>query len=363
MNQPQPLPHLQSLSPYHVAEAAAPSGKLIRLSFNEGALGISPSALAAYQNATGTLQRYPDLNYTALRQAIAADAGLEADRIVCGAGSDELLGHLARGYATAGDEVIYSQYGFSMYGIVTKLTGATPVVVPEKNFTLDAAALLAAVTPRTKLIFIANPNNPTGSYGSKDVIHKLHTALPPGVLLVLDAAYAEFMTVPDYSDGLELATQYPNIVVARTFSKIHALGGLRIGWCYGSPTVANTLNSLRNPFNIAAPAAAAAIASLGDKDFLRRSREHNAEWRDWLMAQLLEIGGFDPHPSVANFILVGLGSAERASTLLRFLAERRIQVRGMGGYKLPDHVRITIGTADEMRELAAALQAFRVQEQ
>ena len=362
MNQPQPLPHLQSLSPYHVAEAAASPGKLIRLSFNEGALGISPLALAAYQNAAGTLQRYPDLNYTALRQAIAADAGLEADRIVCGAGSDELLGHLARGYATAGDEVIYSQYGFSMYGIVTKLTGATPVVIPERNFTLDTEALLAAVTPRTRLIFIANPNNPTGSYISKDVIHRLHAALPSSVLLVLDSAYAEFMTVPDYSDGLELATHYPNVVVLRTFSKIHALGGLRIGWSYGSPSVANTLNSLRNPFNIAAPAAAAAIASLGDKDFLRRSREHNTEWRDWLMAQLRQIGGFDAHPSVANFILTGVSTAERASALLRFLAERRIQVRGMGGYKLPDHIRITIGTAEEMRELAAVLQAFRTQE-
>lgn len=362
MTQPRPLDHLLGLPAYHVAEAAVASPNLIRLSFNEGAFGPSPLALAAYQNAAANLHRYPDLNYAALRQAIAASNGLEGARIVCGAGSDDLLNLLARGYAHAGDEIIYSQYGFSMYGIVTKLVGATPVVIPENHYTLDIDALIAAVTPRTRIVFVANPNNPTGTYINRDALYRLHAGLPRNVLLVLDCAYAEFMTQADYDDGLALAAREPNVVVARTFSKIHALGGMRIGWSYGSPEVADTLNRLRNPFNIAAPAAAAAIASLGDTAFQQRTRAHNAEWRDWLIAQLLQLGGFDPHPSVTNFVLVGMADPERAKALLAFLAERCIQLRAMGGYKLPDHVRISIGREEEMRALVEALKAFRAQE-
>jgi histidinol-phosphate aminotransferase len=183
MNQPRPLDHLLGLPAYHVAESAVASANLIRLSFNEGAFGPSPLALAAYQNAAANLHRYPDLNYAALRQAIAACNGLEVSRIVCGAGSDDLLNLLARGYAHAGNEIIYSQYGFSMYGIVTKLVGATPVVIPEKNYTLDIDALLAAVTPRTRIVFVANPNNPTGTYINRDALYRLHAGLPRNVLL------------------------------------------------------------------------------------------------------------------------------------------------------------------------------------
>lgn len=362
MTQPRPLDHLQNLPAYHISEAAVPQGNLIRLSFNEGAFGASPVALAAYQNAALNLHRYPDLNYAALRQAIAAHFGLEVGRVVCGAGSDDILNLLARGYAKQGDEIIYSQYGFTMYGIVTKLVGATPVIVPERDYKLDIAALLAAVTLRTRIVFIANPNNPTGSYITKDELAQLHAGLPPSVLLVLDCAYAEYMTVPDYNDGLDMAASMPNVVVTRTFSKIHALGGLRIGWSYGSPEVADTLNRLRNPFNIAAPAAAAAIASLSDAAFQQRNREHNQVWRDWLIAQLQSLGGFDPHPSVTNFVLVGMADAERAKNLLMFLSERCIQLRAMGGYRLPDHVRISIGREEEMRTLVDTLKLFRAQE-
>lgn len=362
MNQPRPLDHLQGLPAYHVSEAAVPPGNLIRLSFNEGAFGPSPVAVAAYQNAAINLHRYPDLNYAALRQAIAAEYKLDSARIVCGAGSDDILNLLARGYARAGDQIIYSQYGFSMYGIVTKLVGATPVVIAEQNYTLDVEALLAAVTPHTRIVFIANPNNPTGSYIDRDTLNRLHAGLPRNVLLVLDCAYAEFMTQADYDDGLELAETMPNVVVTRTFSKIHALGGMRIGWSYGSPDVADTLNRLRNPFNIAAPAAAAAIASLGDHAFQQRTREHNAEWRDKLIAELQQLGGFDPHPSVTNFVLVGMATPARAKALLDFLAARCIQLRAMGGYRLPDHVRISVGRAEEMRTLLEALKTFRAGE-
>lgn len=362
MLQPRPLDHLQDLPAYHVAESAVAPGNLIRLSFNEGAFGPSPLALAAYQNAVGNLHRYPDLNYAALRQALAAHHGLEARRVVCGAGSDDILNLLARGYARAGDEVIYSQYGFAMYGIITKLVGATPVIIPEKDYCLDIDALLAAVTPRTRIVFLANPNNPTGSYINRDALHRLHAGLPRTVLLVLDAAYAEYMTAADYEDGLALAAAMPNVVVTRTFSKIHALGGLRIGWSYGSAEVADTLNRLRNPFNVAAPAAAAALASLGDTAFQKKNREHNAEWRAWLMAQLRALGGLAPCPSVTNFVLVGMATAERAKALSAYLAQNCIQIRSMSGYRLPDHVRISIGREDEMRTLAEALKYFRAHE-
>jgi len=362
MTQPHPLEHLKSLPAYHVSEAAVPCGKLIRLSFNEGAFGPSPLAVAAYQQAAFELHRYPDLHYSALRAALAEAHGLEAGRIVCGAGSDDLLNLLARGYVMAQDEVIYSQYGFTMYHVITKQVGATPVVVPEKNYTLDVDAVLAAVTDKTRLVFIANPNNPTGTYIPAAELRRLHAGLPKRVLLVVDAAYAEYMTAADYEDGLEMAATLPNVVMTRTFSKIHALGGLRIGWCYGAAAIAETLNRLRNPFNIAAPAAAAAIASLRDTAFIQRNRDHNAEWRPWLVDELKSLGGFDPHPSTTNFILVGLGDAVRAKALLDYLAQSCIQVRGMGGYALPDHVRITIGREEELRTLVDALKKFRAQE-
>jgi histidinol-phosphate aminotransferase len=362
MTHPVPLDHLQHL-PAHVTSVANPAaGKLIRLSFNEGAFGPSPLALAAYQAAIGALHRYPDLHYADLRQAIADHYQLDADRVVCGAGSDDLLNLLARGYAQPGDEIIHSQYGFFMFGTVAKLAGAVPVAVPEKNYTVDVTAVLAAVTPATRLIFIANPNNPTGSYIPLAELQRLHAGLPSRVLLVLDGAYAEYMHQPDYADGMALAATMPNVVVTRTFSKMHALGGLRIGWCYGSSAVTATLNRLRNPFNIALPAAAAAIASLGDTAFQQRNREHNTLWRDWLCQQLQGLGGFDPHPSVTNFVLVNVASAERATLLLDYLAAHGIQLRGMSSYRLPDHVRISIGREEEMRTLVEALKSFRAQE-
>ncbi len=362
MTRPSPKAFINDLPTYHVAEAADARPNLIRLSFNEGALGPSPKAVAAYQAAVPMLHRYPEMSYAALRTALAAAHDIEADRIICGAGSDDLLILLARAYAGPGDEIIFSQYGFAMYAVTTKAVGATPVVIPEKNFTLDIDALLAAVTPRTRLVFIANPNNPTGSYVDRDAIRRLHDGLPKAVLLVLDAAYAEYMTVPDYEDGLDLAASEPNVIVTRTFSKIHALGGLRVGWGYGPAHVVDALNRVRNPFNIATPSAQAAIASLADADFLRRSREHNAHWRDWLAAQLRVCDGFTPLPSATNFILVHTGTPERTQALLAALRAAAIQVRAMTGYHLPDHIRITVGREAEMRALLDACKSFCARE-
>ena len=362
MTQPKPKDFVHNLPTYHVAEAADYHNNTVRLSFNEGAFGPSPLAIAAYHAALPTLHRYPEMSYAALRNALAATHHIEADRIICGAGSDDLLILLARAYAGPGDEIIYSQYGFAMYAVTTKAVGAECVVIPEQNFTLDIAALLAAITPRTRIIFLANPNNPTGSYVNRDAIRRLHAALPKTVLLVLDAAYAEYMTVADYEDGLALAAVEPNVIVTRTFSKIHALGGLRVGWGYGPAEVIDALNRLRNPFNIANPSALAAIASLEDHDFQRHSREHNTHWRAWLDAQLREMGGFTPIPSFTNFILVNVGSAQRSQAVLAALRDSAIQVRSMGGYRLPDFIRITIGREEEMRALVEALKSFRAHE-
>jgi histidinol-phosphate aminotransferase len=358
MSQPSPLEHLQGLPSYFVSHIACEADDVIRLSFNEGAFGASPLALAAYQQAAGQLHRYPDLNYTELRQSIAAHYQLDPERVVCGAGSDDLLNLLARGYARAGDEIIHSQYGFSMYGIITKQIGAVPVVVPEKNFSLDIDAVLNAVTPKTRLIFIANPNNPTGTYLPQSEILRLHKNLPRNILLVLDAAYAEYMTQPDYSDGLELAATTPNVVVTHTFSKMHALGGLRVGWAYGSADVVATLNRIRNPFNVTAASVAAAIASLSDHTFQQHNREHNAEWREWLATTLRQMNNLQPYPSVTNFLLLGAGTAERAQRLLSYLAAARIQLRSMAGYQLPAYLRVSIGREDEMRTLAEVLKKF-----
>jgi histidinol-phosphate aminotransferase len=359
---PTPKAFVTSLPAYHVAEAADYHHNTIRLSFNEGAFGPSPKAVAAYQAALPTLHRYPEMSYAALRTALAATYEIEADRIICGAGSDELLILLARAYAGPGDEIIFSQYGFAMYAVATKAVGAECVIIPEQNFTLDVDALLAAVTPRTRVVFIANPNNPTGYYADRDTIRRLHDGLPKAVLLVLDAAYAEYMTAEDYEDGLDLASSEPNVIVTRTFSKIHALGGLRVGWGYGAHHIIDALNRLRNPFNIANPSVLAAIASLGDTAFQRFSRDHNTQWRTWLAEQLRQLDGFTPLPSATNFILVQVGSVERAKHILAALRDSAIQVRSMNGYGLPDYIRITIGRDEEMRKIVAALQSFCARE-
>lgn len=359
MTEPRPNAHILELKPYHAAPSHDGSeDQAIRLSFNEGAFGPSPAARAAYEQALGCVHRYPDLHYLKLRRALADKYGIDMSRLVCGAGSDDLLTLLARAYAGPGDEIIYSQYGFAMYPIAAKSVGAVPVAVAEKDFRTDVDAILAHVTERTRIVFIANPNNPTGSYLSFDEVRRLQAGLPRRVMLVLDAAYAEYVEAADYRDGLELVEEVSNVVVTRTFSKIHALGGLRVGWGYMPVAVAEVLNRTRNPFNIAGPSVCAAIASLGDQAFLDRSRAHNTHWREWLMGQLAVRNDLRVLPSITNFVLVGLGSAELANALLRHLQDCRIQIRPMGGYALPDHVRMTIGREEEMLSLMAALKNF-----
>ncbi len=353
-----PRPGILDISPY-VGGRSRIEGreKAIKLSSNESALGPSPRALAAYSALEGQLYRYPDGGSSALTEAIGAVHGLDPARIVCGAGSDELLQLLARGYAGPGDEVLFTAHGFLVYPIATRAVGATPVVVPERDLTADIDAILARVTPRTRIVFIANPNNPTGTYVSGAELKRLRAGLPAGVLLVIDAAYAEFVTAADYSAGVELVDGGENVVMTRTFSKIYGLAGLRLGWAYCPASVADVLHRIRGPFNVASPAQFAGIEAARDQAHVARARDHNSRWLARL-TDMLHQRGLKVTPSVANFVLVHFpdDAKHNAKAAEAFLNARGIIVRNVTNYGLPHCLRITIGLDHEMEAVADALE-------
>jgi len=356
---PTPRPGILDIAAYQGGEGRIPGmAKPIRLASNESALGPSPAAIAAYKAVAEEMFRYPDGHATAMRQALARHHGISADRIVCGAGSDDLIHLLASAYCGPGDEVLYGRHGFAIYPIAAQTAGATPVAVPEKNLTFDVDATLARVTKKTKLVFIANPNNPTGTFIPRDELARLHKGLPKSVLLVVDSAYAEYVVRNDYDPGLALAGSAPNVVMTRTFSKIYALGGLRLGWCTSGPAVIDVLNRVRNPFNVSAAAIAAGIAALEDVAAVDKARAHNDVWRPWL-ARELEALGLEVVPGVANFVLARFPAPPKdAAAAWDFLRQRGILVRKVGVYHLPEYLRITIGTEAEMRAVIAAVAAF-----
>lgn len=354
---PVSQPGILEISPYVGGESKAPGiARPARLASNENPLGPSPLAIAAYTKAAAELHRYPDGGATELRAAIGRHNGLDPARIVCGAGSDELFALLASAYAGPGDEVMHSWHGFLAFPIVARSVGATPVAVPEKNFRTDIDALLARMGPRTRLIFLANPNNPTGSYLSVDEIERLLSRLPPHVLLVLDAAYGEFVERNDYSAGHELVERFQNVVVTHTFSKIYALAAVRLGWAYCPPAIADVLNRIRQPFNVGVPAMETGIAALEDLAFVARSKAHNEQWRPWLADALSQLG-LTVYPSVTNFLLVSLEPHDAEQARL-FLKARGVLVRQMSSYGLPDCLRITIGTEEEVRAVASGIEAY-----
>jgi histidinol-phosphate aminotransferase len=305
MNNPIPAPKagILQISPYVPGKSAASGGKTYKLSSNESPLGASPAAVKAFAAEASRLALYPDGGATALREAIAGRYGLKAENIVCGAGSDELLQLLGHAYLSPGDEAIYSQHGFMVYPIIIQANGAVARVAAENNFTTDVDEVLRLVSPRTRIVFIANPNNPTGTYLPFDEVKRLHAGLPPGVLLVLDAAYAEFVRRNDYESGIELVSTFGNVVMTRTFSKIHGLAGLRLGWAYCPAHVADVLNRIRGPFNVSAPALAAGAAAITDKSFVEAAATHNETWLSWLAAELAALG-LTVTPSVGNFVLM-----------------------------------------------------------
>jgi histidinol-phosphate aminotransferase len=354
-----PRPGVLDIAPYEGGQSKiAGQDRVIKLSSNEGALGPSPAAVAAFEAASKTLARYPDGGSVALREAIGTCFGLDPARIVCGAGSDELLGLMARGYAGEGDEVLYTEHGFLIYPIAARSVGATPVKVAETNLRTDVDALLARAGNRTRLVYIANPNNPTGSYIGLDELRRLRRGLPDGVILVIDSAYAEFVTAEDYDSGVTLVNENDNVIMTRTFSKIFGLGGLRIGWAYGPAHIVDVLNRLRMPFNVSTAAQAAAIAALADRDHFDRAVALNTGMRARMTAALTAAGLVIP-PSQGNFVLArfpgGVAQAEAADS---FLKSRGIIVRRMGGYGLPDSLRITVGLAEECDAACSALAEF-----
>jgi histidinol-phosphate aminotransferase len=357
---PVPRPGILDIAPYIGGESRAPEGlRPIRLASNESALGPSAKAVAAYRTFAAEIHRYPDGSSAELREALARHHKLDPDRIVCGSGSDELIALLLRGYAGPDSEVLYSAHGFLMYPIGAQAVGATPVAVPERELTADVDGFLSRVNERTRIVFIANPNNPTGTYLSSSELARLHAGLPSHVILAIDAAYAEFVNRNDYEPGVALVGRAENVVMLRTFSKIYALAGLRLGWAYCPPEIADVLNRIRGPFNVGAAALAAGVAAVEDTDALARARAHNDRWLPWFSERLAALG-LPLTPSVGNFVLPRFPDDPRhnADAAFDYLHQRGILVRKMGGYGLPQHLRITIGTGEEMEIVAAALAEF-----
>jgi histidinol-phosphate aminotransferase len=355
----QPRPGIMDMAPYKGGESRlSGQSRVIKLSSNENPLGPSPRAIAAHRALAEQLHRYPDGGAEELRQAIADHHGLPVGQIVCGAGSDELITLLTRGYAGPGDEVLYSQYGFLMYGLAAKSVGATPVAAPERAIATDVDALLALTTARTRLVFLANPNNPTGCLLSEAEVRRLHAGLPGDILLVLDAAYAEYVADASYRDGADLVRANDNVVMLRTFSKIYGLAALRIGWAYCPPAVADVLNRVRNPFNVNAPAQAAALAALADRDHVAAGRAHNERWLPWFCDQLAA-RGHKVLPSAGNFVLANFGWECEAVTA--HLNRNGVIPRPMGPYGLPDYLRITIGLEDELQAVLSALDGYEAE--
>jgi len=348
---PVPKPGILEVKPYIGGEGNAE--KAVRLASNENPLGCSPKAREAYLKVAAGLHRYPDGSVADLRAALAVEYKMDAGRIVCGAGSDELISLIVRAYAGVGDEVVYSEYGFLMYPINAKVAGAKPVAAPEINMRSDVNALLKAVTPKTKVMLLANPNNPTGSYLTKAELRELHSKLPEHVVLVIDAAYAEFVEEKDYEDGRALVDEYANVITLRTFSKIHGLAGLRVGWGYFPAEIAGVINRVRGPFNVSLPAQAAALAALADKEFMLRSAASAKEGRLWLTKEMQELG-VKVYPSAGNFLLAEFGP--KTEEIRCALKDKAIYVRQLGAYNLPHCLRITIGTAEDNKAIAAALK-------
>ena len=359
MAPPKAKPGVLAINPYAGSEAGRGGNDRIVISSNESAFGASWRAMEAYSASSEDVRRYPEIDARSLREALADHHGLDVGRIICGCGSDQIIDLLTLCFAGPGDETLYTEHGFTMYPIATLGVGATPVAVPETDLSADVDAILERVNARTRIVFLANPNNPTGTYLPENELRRLHAGLPEDVLLVLDGAYAEFVVQDDYVAGEALVSEASNVVMTRTFSKIYALASLRVGWAYGPVEIIDVLDRVRPPFNVSAPAIAAAKVALEDIEHTDRSRAHNAEILPWFTQQV-EALGLRVNPSVANFVIVQFDSntLHNAKAAYRFLFERGIVTRRVAGYGLPDWVRMSIGTREEMEEVVATLKAF-----
>lgn len=355
----RPKPGIMDIALYEGGAAhVAGITDAVKLSANENPFGPSEKAREAFQRAVHQLHRYPATDHARLRQAIGEVHSLDPDRIICGTGSDEVLLLLCQAYAGPGDEVIHTRHGFLLYPIAARAVGATPVCVEERDRTVDVDAILAAATERTRIVFVANPNNPTGTMIGEAEVRRLAEGLPDGALLVLDGAYAEY--VEGFDGGAALATERPNVFMTRTFSKIYGLGGLRIGWGYGARSVIDVLNRIRNPFNLSNAQMEAAEAAVRDRDHVDRCRAENARMRGWLAESLAE-KGVPSDTSTANFILARFADEAEAAACDAFLQSHGLIVRRVAGYGLPQCLRITVGDEASCRRVAHAIGLFKAQ--
>ncbi len=356
MTAPTPRPGILDIKPYVPGSSSAPGvEKIYKLSSNESALGASPDAMAAYADGKDELFLYPDGACTKLREKIGETYGLGPERIVCGAGSDELLQLLTKAYAGVGDNIVQSDHGFLVYALAAKSNGCEVRFAPEKNLTCDIDAMLAAVDENTKIMFVANPNNPTGTYIPDSELRRLRENLREDVLLVIDSAYAEYMDVPDYEAGAKVVDENDNTVMTRTFSKIYGLAALRLGWAYCPPAIADVLNRIRGPFNVTAGAQIAGIAALEDQSFVEKNRDFNRTERE-VMTQRLGGLGIECAPAFGNFILFRAPEGD-ADGLQDYLRRGGVVVREMGAYKLGEWLRVSIGPADGNRRFLELMES------
>lgn len=355
-----PRPGILDIKPYKPGATDAPGiANPVKLSSNENPMGSSPMARAAFESASKNLNLYPDGGASRLREAIGEANNLDPNRIVCGTGSDEILQLLGRAYLASGDKVVQSQYGFLVYRLVAMQSDAELVSAAETDFETDVDAVLKAAGEDARIVFLANPNNPTGTFVSKAEIRRLREGLPASTMLVVDEAYAEYVDEPDYETAFDLADEYDNVVVTRTFSKIHGLAGLRLGWAYADASIIDVLNRVRGPFNVNLPAIEAGIAAIKDTDFQQRSADHNRQGLDFMREKLVGIG-LNVTPSVCNFLLVHFPETKGKTAVEAdaFLTSRGLIVRPVAPYGLPNSLRITIGLDGDNRKIVEALAEF-----
>ncbi len=357
-----PRPHLARLSPYQPGGKLEYDGPIAFLASNENPLGPSPAAVEAMAEAARGVHLYPDPTYQALTEAIAAAHAIEAvDRIVVGAGSDEVLDLLIRAYAGPGDEVLHTAHAFAMYRIGALAHGATPVSVPERDLTADVDALLDRAGPATKLVFLADPNNPTGTMVGADAIRRLRAELPAHTLLVVDGAYAECVDPAVYAELLAFARDRDDVAITRTFSKLYGLAAVRLGWGYLPSATAALIQQMRSPFNVTSPADAAGRAAVADRAHLDASVTHLVKARDELRSALTQLDLPTPE-SHGNFVLPRFPSPEAANSAAAHLRARGVLVRVVAGYGLPDRLRISIGTAHDHERLLDGLRGWLARE-
>ena len=357
MDKIKPQPGIDKIELYQGGAAYVDGvSNIVKLSSNENPNGPSEAAIDAFRKISHELHLYPSSDHSSLRRAIAAQFELEADNIICGTGSDEIINMICQAYAGPGDEVIHTEHGFAMYRISALAAGASPVEVKERNRITDVDAILAACTDRTRLVFIANPNNPTGTMIDEGKVTRLADGLPNHVLLVLDGAYAEY--IEGFDGGASLVENRTNVIMTRTFSKLYGLGGLRVGWGYGPRAVIDTLNRVRGPFNVSSAALAAAEAAVKDQDYADKCRRDNNRLRDWLSIALAE-HGVTSDPSLTNFILARFASQSQAEACDEYLKSQGLIVRRVAGYNLPDCLRISVGDESACRRVAHAVGQFK----